>query len=206
MLIKVCGMREPDNIREVAALQPDMMGFIFYPGSPRYAGGMDPRVMDVLPEHIRRVGVFVNERYDCILSSVERYCMDSVQLHGKETPELCHRLREQGLKVIKAIGIGNREDFREACKYAECCDWLLFDTLSSQYGGTGYGFDWEILGEYQEKSPFLLSGGIGPDSTEAIRKIGHPCFVGIDLNSRFETSPAQKDLSLLTGFLEQLNV
>lgn len=201
MLIKICGMKYPDNIRQVAELHPDMMGFIFYPGSPRYVGKMETQMILKLPENITRVAVFVNETYTYIRKIVERYNITTIQLHGQESPEFCGRLQEEGFQVIKAMGIRESTDFIPSYDYERVCDYLLFDTKSPDYGGSGQTFDWEILSVYQGKCPFLLSGGIGPDAMETIRKISHPCFAGIDLNSRFERSPACKDMVLLSRFL-----
>lgn len=204
MLVKICGMKQPDNIRQVANLLPDMMGFIFYPKSSRYIGDPAPDMIRGLPAQIRRVGVFVDEEYERLLTLTIRYGIDAVQLHGSESPRFCAKLREKGLLVIKALGIAGSDDFRRTSDYEEVCDLLLFDTLSKSFGGTGLSFDWKLLECYRGKIPFVLSGGIGPDGLQAIKEIAHSHFAGIDLNSRFEISPGHKDLVLLSHFLHSL--
>ncbi|MBD9180532.1 MAG: phosphoribosylanthranilate isomerase [Odoribacter splanchnicus] len=204
MLIKVCGMREPGNIAAVASLCPDMLGFIFYPLSPRYAGNLLPEAVHVLPPDIQRTGVFVNEEEAVILGIAERYRIDTIQLHGAESPEFCRKFRDKGFRVVKAIGIGGTEDLEACGKYEGCCDMLLFDTKSPKHGGTGRGFDWELLGNYRGKLPFLLSGGIGPADALRIKAFGHTRLAGIDLNSRFEIAPGVKDYELLSAFMEEL--
>lgn len=205
MLIKICGMREPDNIRAVASLRPDMMGFVFYPFSPRYAGKLEGKTVAALPEKIERVGVFVNENPEGLMKITERYGIHTIQLHGDETPECCRLYRNRGYKVIKALGIETEEDLCRTSDYTADCDLLLFDTRSQLYGGTGQAFDWEILKEYRGKIPFLLSGGISEQSSGELGQFRHPCFAGIDLNSRFETIPGRKDTERLSRFLHSLS-
>ena len=204
MLIKVCGMREPGNIAAVAALHPDMLGFIFYSSSPRYAGELSPADVISLPADIQKAGVFVNADKAEIFDIVERYSMTVVQLHGAESPEFCRAFREKGFRVVKAIGIEREEDFKLCDRYEGCCDMLLFDTKSRKYGGTGEAFDWGLLENYRGRLPFLLSGGIGVADILRIKAFRHSRFAGIDLNSRFETAPGLKDVELLADFLEGL--
>lgn len=197
MLVKICGMKDPANIREIAGLQPDMMGFIFYSRSPRYAGELKPWALESLSSRIKRVGVFVNELPARILEIVRLYDLSMIQLHGDENPGMCKTLRRHGLQIIKAISIHDREDFRIAANYQEDCDYLLFDTKSKAYGGTGKAFNWDLLNNYQGTCPFLLSGGISPRNAGQLKQIHHPCFAGVDLNSCFELSPGYKNRELL---------
>ena len=204
MMIKVCGMRDPDNIRNVAALTPMMMGFIFYPSSPRYAGGLDPEVVRSLPEHVRRVGVFVDASADEIRSICERYGIAIVQLHGNESPEFCRSLRDSGFTVFKAIAVGSVEDIDALDPYMGCIDMFLFDTKSEMRGGSGVHFDHSLLDRYQLDIPYLLSGGIGPDDIELIIGAMRPGMAGIDINSRFEVTPGVKNLRALIKFILSL--
>lgn len=204
MRIKVCGLRYPDNIARIAALDIQMMGFIFYPSSPRYAAGLDVRSLEAIPKKIRRVGVFVEEDMQRLLSTVRMYGLDTVQLHGEENPGYCERLRREGLSVIKAIGIAQKEDFRRAQVYRDTCDYLLFDTRSAAHGGTGRHFDWNLLADYDGPTPFLLSGGIGPRDAGTLAALNHPHLAGIDLNSGFETAPGVKDAQALEDFIRCL--
>jgi len=204
MKIKICGMKFPENIRAVAALKPDFMGFIFYPKSPRYAEPLDSAALSALPVSIKKIGVFVNENLENILTFVYKYKLDGVQLHGTELVEMCKELRKTGLMVIKAFPIAEAYNFRVTRPYEGVCDYFLFDTKTDAYGGSGVKFNWKMLDEYVGETLFLLSGGIAPDDAEAILKIIHPKFAGIDLNSKFEVKPGLKDVALLRNFLDQL--
>ena len=204
MKIKICGMKFPENIRAVAALKPDFMGFIFYPKSPRYAEPLDSAALSALPVSIKKIGVFVNENLENILTFVYKYKLDGVQLHGTELVEMSKELRKTGLMVIKAFPIAEAYNFRVTRPYEGVCDYFLFDTKTDAYGGSGVKFNWKMLDEYVGETLFLLSGGIAPDDAEAILKIIHPKFAGIDLNSKFEVKPGLKDVALLRNFLDQL--
>lgn len=200
--IKVCGMTEGENIRAVEALGVDLIGFIFYPRSPRFARS----VPSYLPERAGRVGVFVDSGYDEIMLLRDEFGLEYAQLHGAEPPEFCERLRRAGLRVIKAFGIGPAGDGLPAADsgYAEACDLYLFDTRSAGYGGSGRPFEWDALRHYSERVPFFLSGGVGPDSVVSIEHIENDMFVGVDLNSRFELSPGVKDVASLAAFIESI--
>ena len=195
-------MRETENIRTIESLGiVDLMGFIFYERSPRYVG----KRPDYLPEQCRRVGVFVNERIGTVLSRVREFGLHAVQLHGGETPEECLSLCNEGLTVIKAFSIDNKDDLRSTLQYEGKCDYYLFDTACTTHGGSGRRFDWSLLWHYHGRTPFLLSGGIRPESLPDIQVFEHPRLAGIDLNSGFETSPGQKDVSSLKEFINQMN-
>ena len=204
MLIKICGMKEPGNVKEVAALHPDMLGFIFYEASPRYAGDLSPRALERLPAAIGKVGVFVNAETGFIENIVRRYKMDTIQLHGDEPPEMGHYFVRKGYRVIKAFGIEEAGDFQRTLPYESACQLFLFDTRSRQFGGTGKSFDWNLLNRYEGSVPFFLSGGIAWENREEIGKIKHPKLAGLDLNSRFETAPGMKNIHLLSRFLAEL--
>ena len=198
-IIKVCGMREETNMREVEQLVPDWMGFIFYPKSPRYVG----EALAYIPEGVKRVGVFVNESLDRLLGLAERNRLDIIQLHGDESPDICRMLREKGYLVIKAFGIIADKPFpvEQTDLYEGCCDYFLFDTRTDLYGGSGKKFGWEILSDYRGETPFLLSGGISPKDVETVKGFSHSKCIGIDLNSGFEISPAVKDVQSLQDFI-----
>lgn len=200
LIIKICGLKYPGNIREVASLQPDFAGFIFYPASPRFLSTADDFPTDALIG-LHRTGVFVNEDFDQILKCVHDFGLDAVQLHGNEEPHLCEILRKESLIVLKAFSIAGSEDFEACSAFEEVADFFVFDTKTPQYGGSGSKFDWTMLSYYKCSVPFLLSGGLSPDDAEAIKSISHPRFAGIDLNSRFEIETGLKDISLLKKFL-----
>lgn len=205
--IKVCGMRQSDNIRQVEALGIDMMGLIFWEPSARYVS----QKPDYLPA-CARTGVFVNASPEYILSTVRTYGLSYVQLHGQESPAFCHHLRQNlnqsglaSVQLIKAFSISTPEDLASIRQYETPCRFLLFDTKTPLPGGSGKQFDWQILQYYSGTLPFLLSGGIGPNDAHRLQEFHHPLCVGIDLNSRFEISPGLKDATLLKNFLTQLN-
>lgn len=200
MLIKVCGMRESGNIRAVESLGIDMMGFIFYPGSPRYVAEKPA----YLPDGCSRVGVFVDETPEAVVRTAREYGLDYVQLHGREPAEYCAAIAVAGYRVIKAFPIAVAEDLLPAERYEGTCDLFLFDTKTERHGGSGNRFDWEILARYSGNTPFLLSGGIDADSAETLKTFRHPALAGIDINSRFETAPGTKDTGKIRTFLENL--
>ncbi|MBK8653292.1 MAG: phosphoribosylanthranilate isomerase [Haliscomenobacter sp.] len=218
LMVKVCGMRDPDNILELAAIAPDMIGFIFYPKSPRYVKGAKLEKWLASPasrrlQGIKRVGVFVNSEIEDVLNRVHDYELDFVQLHGDESPAYCAELMNlwsmtsmRRAELIKAFSVGDGFSFDEVAAFAPFCKWVLFDTKGQQgYGGTGQSFDWSLLESYQGPCPFLLSGGIGPDSAGALDQFRHPLFAGIDLNSRFESAPGMKDVQGIDSFLSGVN-
>lgn len=202
MIVKVCGMRDAENIREVEALGVDWMGFVFHRTSPRFVSELP----DYLPQRAKRIGVFVNETEERIMETVELFRLDMVQLHGQETPDFCNRIRSKGLKVIKAINVQNGFPSEEVFSYEGACDYFLFDTKTSLPGGSGMKFDWSALSAYRGTTPFLLSGGISPDDADRVEVFVHGHCIGIDLNSRFETSPAYKDIRLLQSFIDKIKI
>jgi phosphoribosylanthranilate isomerase len=203
--VKICGMRYPDNIAEISRLMPDMMGFIFYPLSKRYAGNIsDLSLLRELPLMIKRTGVFVNETIEEIIRTVTRYSLDYVQLHGNETPELCRLLKEYGIGVIKTFSINENYDFNQCSEYVLTTDYFLFDTPTSGFGGSGVKFNWDELKNYKLGHPFFLSGGISPDDLEKISAISVRGFFGIDLNSRFEIKTGLKNYETLNNFISEL--
>ncbi len=197
-MVKVCGMRDADNIREVDALGIDMMGFIFWPKSSRYVSERPA----YLPQRAQRVGVFVDEDVEQVRRTAADYALDYIQLHGAERPAYVGQLREW--RIIKAFNIATVHDFAQTKPYEGLVDYFLFDAKGKSVGGNGEKFDWDVLQAYAGGTPFLLSGGIGPDDAERIRAFHHPKCIGIDLNSRFETEPGLKDITKLKQFLEQL--
>ena len=154
------------------------------------------------------MGVFVNASYYYINNCITRYGLDFVQLHGDETPDYCRELRRfavSPVRIIKAIGISCSSDVVKASDYAGNVDYLLFESRCTSRGGSGHKFDWSVLDGYAGNCPFILSGGLGPDDAASIKSLSHPLMAGIDLNSRFELSPALKDVQALKHFLEDLN-
>lgn len=201
-IIKVCGMRDAGNIQDIDSLEEvDMLGFIFYPKSPRYVYELPA----YLPVHARRVGVFVNEDKKTVSTYADRFSLDYIQLHGNESPEYCRSLHAStGLKIIKAFSVARPKDLKNVYEYEKDCHLFLFDTKCEQYGGSGNQFDWSILHLYHGQRPFLLSGGINPYSANALKEFDHPRLAGYDLNSRFESKPGEKEPERIRTFLNKL--
>jgi len=208
MLVKVCGLRDPENIRQVSAIQGvDLIGLIFYDRSPRFVDSVLTAQAVTALTTVKVVGVFVNETPEVVVRKAAQYHLGFIQLHGSEAPEYLSTLRTllpAGIKLIKAFSIQTEADLLQTSGYETHCEYLLFDTPTSGYGGSGRSFDWNILQYYNGSIPFLLSGGIGPDSLTTLHHFHHRLWAGIDLNSRFETAPAVKDAELLSGFIQNI--
>ena len=198
MIVKVCGMREAENIRKVEALGIDLIGFIFWPKSSRYVSERPA----YLPTNCKRVGVFVDEDIEVVKKIAHDYALDYIQLHGHESTAYCAQLK--GLKLIKAFNIATAEDFGQTKSYEKLVDYFLFDAKGKSVGGNGTKFEWSVLDNYHGPTPFILSGGIGPNDATSVRRFHHPQLAGIDLNSKFEDAPALKNIQKLKTFLEQL--
>ena len=207
-------MRDADNIRDISALGVDMIGLIFYPPSPRYVqqfssgAGIIPDYAPDMGKTPLRVGVFVDDMPQNIVTRVYNYKLDYIQLHGNEPRETLENLRatidpdiNPNIKIIKAISVSSAEDIKKYKEYVGAADLFLFDTKCKTVGGSGEQFDWQVLQAYDGDVPLLLSGGIGPDDAERIKNFHHPKCIGIDLNSKFEIEPALKDVEKLKQFL-----
>lgn len=224
LIIKVCGMRDADNINDVSALDINWMGFIFYPKSPRYVRQISSNA-GIIPDYsslkekataddagrIRRVGVFVDDMPQNIVTRVFNYHLDIVQLHGSESPVMIDNLRRtldpdirKGIKIMKAISVKSDDDILKCKDYEGHVDYFLFDTKTPLKGGSGEQFDWSVLQSYDGATPFLLSGGIGPDDARRVRAFSHPRCIGIDVNSKFEKEPAYKDVDMLRKFISEV--
>ena len=215
-------MRDARNIREVSQLGVDMIGMIFYPKSPRYVE-MQSSHAGIIPDYAKediniksskspaRVGVFVDDMVQNIVTRVVNYHLDYVQLHGNEPREMCENLRltldpdiRPGIKIIKAISVSDASGIQKYKEYVGTVDLFLFDTKCKTVGGSGQQFDWQVLEQYDGEVPFLLSGGIGPEDASRLHAFHHPKCIGIDLNSRFEIEPGVKDVEKLKGFLNAM--
>lgn len=251
MIIKVCGMRDEQNIKDVAALGIDMMGLIFWPKSSRYVQMISSRA-GIIPDysedrlkslvhspspdsveantsesenssfisdhlhsdvghHPLRVGVFVDDMPQNIITRVYNYELDFVQLHGNESREMIENLKatlipdiQPNIKVIKAISIHQPADVDKYKEYEGVADLFLFDTKCKTVGGSGLKFDWSVLDRYDGDTPFLLSGGIGPEDAERVKAFRHPKCIGIDLNSKFEDEPGLKNVEKLRKFIADI--
>jgi len=201
--IKVCGLNDLKNAAEVAALQPDYMGFILYRGSSRYASlETAGTITKNIPTSIQKVAVLVNEPYEDALKIAQSGFFDLLQLHGNENPDYCSKLSHQ-IRLIKVFSVSdilpaNMPD------YHEFCEMFLIDTTGENYGGNGKVFDHKILSEYKSDKEFILSGGISSDDSPYIKTLKAEKLAAVDLNSRFEVRPGIKDIKLLKYFMEKL--
>ena len=229
MILKVCGVRTPDNVRELSEIDVDWVGLVFWPESPRYVkqiaarGGFYPdyssfaktsKELGGMPEEARkahkplRVGVFVDGMPQNIVTRVYNFNLDLVQLHGDELPCMIDNLRRtldpdiRPVKIIKTIFVEKAEDLQVCKDYEGVVDYFLFHNKTASMGGSGEKFNWNVLEAYDGKVPFLLSGGIGPDDVEAVKSFSHPMFAGIDVNSCFEIEPGVKDMDKVRAFVK----
>ena len=217
MKIKVCGMKYPENIAEITNLQPDYMGFILWEKSPRFFNGK----ISSLPKTVKKVGVFVDAPLDEIVEKVGAMSLDYVQLHGTESPEFCSRLKQalstinelkdsvrKSVGIIKAIGVGDSFPFENLKPYEEVVEYFLFDTKGPLPGGNGYAFNWELLNSYTLQTPFFLSGGIGLNDLEKLKKfldspLASKCHA-VDVNSAFEIEHGLKKKEDLDTFIKKI--
>jgi len=202
--LKVCGMRDDDNILAVAEIQPDYMGFIFYSQSPRFVGD-DFQFLFQLPPFIRKVGVFVNASSEEIERQIKRVSLDYVQLHGDESVSQCEELKNLGLKLIKAFSVGEDFNFDITKSYQPFVDFFLFDTKGKYYGGNARTFDWNILKKYDQKIPFFLSGGISPYNVADVGRLKNMNVHAVDVNSGVEINPGIKDVVKIDAIKKILN-
>ncbi|MFH6604790.1 phosphoribosylanthranilate isomerase [Maribacter algicola] len=222
MKLKICGMKH--NTQKVAAIRPDYLGFIFWEPSKRFFDGRPSETS----ETIRKIGVFVDAPIKEVLAKIEQYKLWGVQLHGNETAEYCEALRhatvrsstietlkrsskapkEIKLKIIKVFTIKDNFDFGLLRPYENVCDYYLFDTKGELPGGNGFMFNWGVLKDYPSTKPYFLSGGIGLEEIEPIKKFlkspeSKYCHA-IDVNSKFEIEPGLKNIEALKKFKEIL--
>jgi phosphoribosylanthranilate isomerase len=203
--IKVCGMKDPFNVKEIGEARPDFMGFIFYPPSPRYVGDKpDMSLFLNVPAGIEKVGVFVDSDRELVVDIAESANIEIVQLHGDESPDYCGYLKSLGLKVIKTFNVKDIIDFKIIESYSQVCDYFLFDTETGMRGGSGRKFSWDKLSGYIIDKPFFLSGGIGPEDNWIIKVFKTKGLFGVDVNSRFETAPGMKDVNLVKSFINEI--
>jgi len=220
MKLKICGMKYVDNIQKVADLNPDYLGFIFYEKSKRNFEGIIPEI----PKSIKKIGVFVNEIPELLVSLVEEYDLQAIQLHGDESVEYIQKLKllfEESRKemsrkakgklktveIIKVFGIKDEFDFNSLEAYEDIVDFFLFDTKGKERGGNGVTFNWQILNKYTSKKPFFLSGGIGLEEVDEVNKIlktDLPIYA-LDVNSKFETRPGLKSIGDIKKFTKEIN-
>ena len=192
-------------MKNINTIGPDMMGFIFYSGSPRYmANHLTPADLKSLSSTIIKTGVFVNESCDEILRISELYELNAVQLHGSESPETCKTISRAGFTVLKAFRVNDDFSFEQTEAYKESCRFFVFDAFGAGYGGNGIRFNWDKLQTYQGDTPFLLSGGLDVEDVQVLKDLKHPHLAGFDINSKFEIQPGEKDTVKVARFISLL--
>jgi phosphoribosylanthranilate isomerase len=210
MIIKVCGMRDVENIQALQELDIDFMGIIKYPKSKRFVNPAQSSSIEHLTMNKGTVGVYVNATFEEILKDINPLQLDVVQLHGDEEFAFAKAILELDVKVFKAIQITPDYNFeclkswQSLAKEYSGKFFFLFDTATKEYGGSGKQFEWSKLEEYKGLVPFLLSGGLGPDDAKAVKKLKHEMLLGIDLNSKFETEPGLKNIENLKKFIKEI--
>ena len=209
MRLKVCGMTQPAQIDELEKIGVTFAGLIFYPKSPRYAlRHMTTNSIKSI-NNINKVGVFVNASIDEERHMVDECRLHMVQLHGDETPKYCEKIADY-ISVVKAFRISPNDNIEWKIKdYMDVCDMFLFDTDGAGFGGTGKKFDWSLLKSLQIGKPYFLSGGIGPEDADEIKKFAMEpaakALFAIDVNSRFEESAGVKNMEKVKTFYDELN-
>lgn len=205
MKIKICGMKYADNVRDIALLSPDYLGFIFYAKSKRFAiDTLKPKSLESIPETIQKVGVFVNESVKVIERIVKEYKLDALQLHGDESAKDCNVLKQKGYTIIKAFSVGSSFNFSLLNDYENAVDYFLFDTETPEYGGSGNSFNWQILNNYKLSKFFFLSGGLGLHNLDEVVQFQHPMLHGYDFNSRLEIDYGLKDVAAVQSLIQKI--
>jgi len=202
--IKVCGMRDESNIKDLVKVNPDYIGFIFYPGSKRFIGeDFNLKILDYIPDSISKVGVFVNAGREYILEKSRLFGLALIQLHGDESAGFCRELFDTGFSVIKAFYVNEEFNFETINPFKPFCKYFLFDTKCSTFGGSSKKFNWDILRVYDNEKPVFLSGGIGGEDAGLIKQLDFLNIHAIDINSRFEKKPGLKDISKIRKFIKE---
>jgi phosphoribosylanthranilate isomerase len=198
--VKVCGITNLEDALAALEAGADMLGFNFYPRSPRYISPADARaIIERLPDSASCVGVFVNEPTPAEVERIAREAgLGAVQLHGDERPEFCRELR--GLTTIKALRVGADYNVESAAGYET--DAVLLDAyVAGARGGTGHTFDWALAALTRERVPKLfLAGGLHPDNVAAAVAAVRP--YALDVCSGVETSPGRKSFQLMERFIK----
>jgi phosphoribosylanthranilate isomerase len=205
MKVKVCGITRLDQMQQLQDLGVDYAGMIFYTKSKRCVGEeIFEQKNEIRSLGIKRIGVFVNQDYETIISSIKAFDLYGVQLHGDETDEFCLELMDK-VKVIKVFRLDENQNVDELVQpFTEVCHYFLFDTATQEYGGSGKKFNWEILKKAQINKPFFLSGGVGLEDIEAIKEFNHPHLFAVDTNSRLEESPGIKNMDKVQLFIQKI--
>ncbi|MEN2282279.1 phosphoribosylanthranilate isomerase [Algoriphagus sp. SE2] len=206
MKIKVCGMRNPENIQNlIQEIKPDWLGLIFYSKSPRFVSEDVAETIQSI--QVPKVGVFVNENIDFVLAKIDEFDLSVLQLHGNESPKYVQELKlKTDKKIWKVISVDESIDWETLTDYLGLIEYFLFDTATAAYGGSGKKFNWKVLESYPFEKGFLLSGGLDEESAKEVLDLFHssPQLIGVDLNSKFEDAPGIKNIEKLKSFKNRI--
>lgn len=199
--VKICGMKLPQNINSIELLNPNFIGFIFYTYSRRFIGVTFP-----IETHIKKIGVFVNNTIENIFNKVQKYAIDFVQLHGYESLEFCEKLYKNNVSIIKVFRVNEAFSLSLKQNYINNSLFFLFDTYCTEYGGSGRKFSWNNFKEYAFATPNFLSGGIGLEDVKSLKNVFHTKYLNIDLNSKFEIEPVNKNRDEIRRFIQKISL
>lgn len=197
--VKICGLTNYEDAAAAVDMGADMLGFNFYPKSPRYiTPSKAAKIIGKLPAFTDIVGLFVNATFENIQQTLEQCDFDWVQLHGDESPQFCEQFRTVNVRTMKAIRVRGEGDIERAEEYFT--DAVLLDAYDPEkYGGTGLTFDWNIIGHIQKR--VFLAGGINPDNVVRAVKFG---VYGIDVCSGVESEPGKKDHKKMQALFDNI--
>tara|TARA_R110002124_G_scaffold80533_10_gene213169 strand:+ start:10780 stop:11421 length:642 start_codon:yes stop_codon:yes gene_type:complete len=198
--IKVCGLTNLEDARFASGLFVDYLGFIFYEKSPRFIEPAKAGAIINWLEGPEKVGVFVNQPLDEVITIAKETGLDIMQLHGNETPEYCELIEKPIIKVIHITEDTTKEALqKKVSEYESVAEYFLFDSkIGEQWGGTGRTFDWNLIKEITDK-PFFLSGGLNSENVSEAIDISHP--YAVDVSSSIEEEPGLKDFEKMEVFV-----
>ena len=207
---KLCGLTTLDDISAAVRADASYIGFVFFLGSPRNLEIQAANLLlEATPKHVTKVGLVVDADNNFLDRLTSSACLDMLQLHGNETYQRVAEVKARyGLSVMKAVGISNLGDVRDAQHYGEVADQLLLDakpnSVSDLPGGNGISFDWNLLAGSSWKVPWMLAGGLSPNNVASAVKLSGARQV--DVSSGIETAPGKNNAELMSEFVMQANV
>jgi phosphoribosylanthranilate isomerase len=197
--VKICGITNYEDAAAAMQMGADLLGFNFYPKSPRYvAPAQAAGIINKLPAFVDVAGVFVNSPLEEIRDIAGQCRLDWIQLHGDESAEFCRWLAYDSVKTMKALRVTKADDLEQVNRYYT--DAILLDAYDpARYGGTGVTFDWNIIGHIGRR--IFLAGGVNPGNAAAAVELG---VYGIDVCSGVESAPGKKDHKKMKALFESI--
>jgi phosphoribosylanthranilate isomerase len=205
LIVKICGLKTPEALDVALESGADLVGFVFFPPSPRNLGLEAARLLGArVAGRAGKVALTVDATDETLRDIVTALKPDMLQLHGKETPERVVAVRSRfGLPVMKALPVAVRSDLAPIRLYANVADRLLFDARApkeaTRPGGLGTPFDWTLLKDVDPGVPFMLSGGLDAGNVAQALRITHA--PGVDVSSGVERKPGEKDPARIREFI-----